>query len=462
MEVRSETDVNALARWLRRDVLRDRVATTLSALAVKVDSAAVQLDSVPAPTPESEQRTQSPNATGSDPVWAWGQYLNDPSGNPQTGVFGTAAAIEIIQIGNSGLSEHCQSASKTLPFASTESVNPTALDQRSSAERKGDTRTTFRVAALVHAWVQMGEGNENSLSDAVNALLELRIPGKGWSDSESGSSALRETRFHPTAVALYALAGASRLDPKVAAEAVAPLHSATAPDPGISLWAVMSMALEDVVVTHPVDVACADALHRARREIREWIKTESRKKIAFSIDAYDFESAETDPGGRGKRYGFMFYMPHCLAALAALRSKTLWKSASVRAYVESVVRAYLDRMQNNPLVRPPGRSRDSTVETLWLARLLRAYLDRTRPSSDTQALFSRLLDPILGWRRWGSIGTVFAYGGATFVAVSGGMYIANSLTDRALSEGLGVVVGMSASVLSSIISAVVIDRQGKR
>lgn len=458
--MRSETDVNALARWLRRDALRDRVATTLSALAVKVDSAAVELDSVPLPSPNMEQRTQSHNTTSLDPVWAWGQYLNDPSGNPQTGIFGTAAAIEIIRIGNSGLSEHCQSAATTLPFAPTESANPTALDQRSSAERKGDTRTTFRVAALVHAWVQMG--NMKSLSEAVAALLDLRIPGKGWSDSESGTSALRETRFHPTAVALYALAGASRLDHKVAAEAVIPLHSATAPDPGISLWAVMSMALEDVGATQPVDVACADALHRARREIRKWIKTESRQKIAFSIDAYDFETAETDPGGRGKRYGFMFYMPHCLAALAALRSKTLWKSASVRAYVESVVRAYLDRMQNNPLVRPPGRNRDSTVETLWLARLLREYLDRTRPSSDAQALFSRLLDPILGWRRWGSIGTVLAYGGVTFVAVFGGMYIANKLTDRALSEGLGVVVGMSASILSSIISAVVIDRQAKR
>lgn len=296
----------------------------------------------------------------------------------------------------------------------------------------------------------------------MSALLALRIPGKGWSDSESGGSALRETLFHPTAVALYALAGASRLDPKVAAEAVRPLHTATAPDPGISIWAVISMALDGVETTQPVEVACADTAHRARREIRKWIKTESRQKIAFSIDAYDFETAETDPGGRGNRYGFMFYMPHCLAALAALHSKSLWKSASVRAYVESVVRAYLDRMQNSPLVRPSGRSRDSTVETLWLARLLREYLDRTRPSSDGQALFSRLIDPILGWRRWASIGTVLAYGGITFAAVFGGMYIANTLTDRALSEGLGVMVGMSASILSSIISAVVIDRQGKR
>lgn len=458
--MRSATDVNALARWLRRDALRDRVETALSALAVKVDSAAVQLGAAPIDIPQMEQLQQPLSAPSLDPVWAWGQYLNDPSGNPQTGVFGTAAAIEIIRIGNSGLSEHCQSAAATLPFAPVNSTNPMALEQRTSAEHKGDTKTTYRVAALVHAWVQLN--NVNALGEAVDALLDLRIPGKGWSDSASGSFALRETRFHPTAVALFALARASRLDPEVAAEAVIPLHSATAPDPGISLWAVLSMALEDVVARQSVDVACADALHRARREIRKWIKTESRQKIAFSIDAYDFETAETDPGGRGKRYGFMFYMPHCLAALAALRSEPLWKSPSIRAYVESVVRAYLDRMQNSPLVRPPGRSRDSTVETLWLARLLREYVDRTRPSSDVKTLFSRLFDPILGWRRWGSIGTVLAYGGATFVAVFAGMYIANTLTDQALSEGLGVVVSMSASILSSIVSAVVIDHQSKR
>lgn len=151
--MRSETHVDAVARWLRRDALRDRVATTLSALAVKVDSAAIQLNSARTPSSDMQHDVQPVDSPGPEPVWAWGQYLNDPSGNPQTGLFGTAAAIEIIAICNSGLSQHCESAATTLPFSSTDSANPTALDQRSTAERKGDTKTTFRVAALVHAWM---------------------------------------------------------------------------------------------------------------------------------------------------------------------------------------------------------------------------------------------------------------------------------------------------------------------
>lgn len=453
--MRSETDNNAVARWLRRDALRDRVAESLSALASKVDAAAVEVAFQPLPG-------ASPHAADQPRVWAWGQYLNDPSGNQQTGLFGTAAAVEIIRLGNGGLSDRCRTALGTLPFSPDVPLDQIARQQKDYALAKGDTRTTFRVAALVHAWAQMGRAGEDttSLDDAVNQLLNLRIPGVGWNDSSNGQH-LRNTLFHPTAVALYALSAAGKLDPTVAGEAMAPLHPLTAPDPGIAVWSLISLALDDISTTEPRPVEMLDAIHRAHAMIKAWVREADPKNADAAIDGYDFESAEADPGGQGKRYAFMFYMPHCLAALAILRSKELSRGPA-RAYARRVVQKYQGQLQKSPLVRPRGRSRDSTVEMLWVARLFRAYLDQPRPSTDLGLLALRIGDPIRSLRLWRRLGSVVAVGATTFLAVFAGLFAANTITDNTLSEGLGVLVSIFASVLSSILAAVIIDGQGDR
>lgn len=464
VRMRATTDNNAMARWLRKDRLTDKAQRALANMSVKVDRCATALqpprnsgcaevpEDAAASTPFDHQ--SSPFSEESD--WAWGQYLDEPPRNQQIGIFGTAAAIEIIALATEKLSDHSRSSLGTLPFSPAEYDSPSARKARTEAIDKNDLKTTFKVAALVHAWNALPQGTLSGKELAAQSLLDLRTADGGWSDSKDDGH-LQTAQPYATAVALFALRSAGKLTVPIASSAVAALHVSSDDKFGISLWALLSLALDGL--DSNLDSTCGDVLHDARIQVRQWVRTARPSKTAFAIDGYDFQTAERESGGNGRRYAFMFYMPHCMVGLSILKSSELMRRAQERAYAQRVVGAYADEVKSRGLVRPEGRNRDSTVEALWVARLFKAYISRPRPQTDISLLNQRVMEPLLSLRIWRHGLQVIFIALGTFVAVFSGVALANTLTGQPAIAGVGLIFSIASSALSSIVAAIIIDGQ---
>jgi len=81
--------------------------------------------------------------------------------------------------------------------------------------------------------------------------------------------------------------------------------------------------------------------------------------------------------GKAKRYQFLYYLPHLLAAIAVMSSRSLLCRTGNRQFVTHVVEQFNRAAQDTRgEVVPGGRQRVSAVETMWVARLLDTFSAR--------------------------------------------------------------------------------------
>jgi hypothetical protein len=163
----------------------------------------------------------------------------------------------------------------------------------------------------------------------------------------------------------------------------------------ISTVSMLVISLENLAGVAPAQLRRAKSplaycLAGCRRELSRWIRFTTSQECLRSLEALDYRSLDVSgdlrpsseraseafvaPARPVKRYQFLYYLPHLLASLAVQSSWRLRLHASNRQFSSHVVGNYVAQALNaRGEVVPGGRQRVSTVETMWVSRLLQTY-----------------------------------------------------------------------------------------
>ena len=337
-----------------------------------------------------------------DMFTAWGQYTDSSGEFPaaefaqQYGIYGTCAAIQILTLVDPDeYADQIQSAIPTLPMLSGDENEPCVQIHR-YYQSKGDLDTTYKLAALLEvASVVSGTGQQVTGSEVTKQLLGVARPGGGWPDYRSQFRKHQESNVHATAVALMALSGTANITNKEdLAKVFAALTFISSQDLGevsIASLSMLVIAMERFkatgVASELAHVNFDSTLSSCRNELLGWIAQTRPQEARRSLEGSDYRSPEVKDTSGAKRFQSLFYMPHCVAAIAVLSSDTLQRRFICREFVRQVVETYAtDIIQKNKFA-VGGRQRVSTVECMWVARLLREYL---RARNDKGKFIDRL------------------------------------------------------------------------
>jgi len=365
------------------------------------------------PTTDATASPLSQVAADEGPVCVWGQYMEaeeptDPF--TQHGIYGTCAAVQVLSLRSRDNSMAViDRALTTLPGLEAgghDSNRATAIRDRYVG--KGDTHTTYKAAALLDVALGLTLGDRDvvpprardgvskpslPVAGMAKRLFDMRSPAGGWADYSPENRLPLQPNPHATAVAILSLSRCSAAELTEAA------------GPGVSVWAELELtwlylrrldfrkqsvstlsmilaALENVrrVLPSASRVTGSDysrALAACRHEVSRWIRFTSSRECLRSLEALDYRSLEMEGNGKAKRYQFLYYLPHLLAAIAVMSSRSLLCRTGNRQFVTHVVEQFNRAAQDTRgEVVPGGRQRVSAVETMWVARLLDTFSAR--------------------------------------------------------------------------------------
>jgi hypothetical protein len=143
------------------------------------------------------------------------------------------------------------------------------------------------------------------------------------------------------------------------------------------------------------------------------------------------------------KFMFLLYSPHCLAALALMRPPVgVELSTRSRRFVIDVVRTVADGIRERGSFTAAGRTVISSVEHLWLYRLLTAF-QRWHPRVSRRSAWADWMNrrPV---PRWGSL----AVAAAAVVAV---WAYSGSVLAAAASAVVAVLVNLVTNLIWSVV-----------
>lgn len=315
----------------------------------------------------------------------WGQYLDylPETARPQHGIFGTAAALQVLAVANALEYEpQINNGLESLPLLTPLPDSGVSIGYRSHYESKGDLRATHKVAALVDVastlscCTECAAGQTLDSETATRALLDLR-QRTGWPDHSGAPN----TSLHATVVALYSLS-ALPYSPDIAKALEATLkvlRSKEFNDWAIATASILVLGLRQFgqheAYGESIERA-SDLLADAERVISHWAKTAEPRNVKRTLEATEFaspkESTADQAPGNGE-WGFLLYMPHIVAALAILASRDLYSKGSSRRFVIAVTKIVAKDVNERGSFVTGGRELVSTVEQLWSFRLLHRF-----------------------------------------------------------------------------------------
>lgn len=369
----------------------------------------------------------------------WGQYLEAEAPTDvhgQWGIFGTCAGVQILSIKRVDNNEYYVAGSlDTLPLLDSYRAAETSRGayERKHYESKRDTRTTYKVAALLDVATSLSATVEKDERDPGNSgrgicpprpvhdqsgergarwsrgdpsiplshLLGMAKAEGGWPDHDDSTTdgGPLSASSHATAVALMAISRCTAheiasvkdvFDEKrfwrLIENTCRYLLDLDISQMSISTISMLIIALENLSTIAP-DEMCrtqtpfAYCLAGFRHELSRWIRRTTSQECLRSLEALDYRSLDTRSLTDDrtllrpvKRYQFLYYLPHLLASLAVQSSVSLRAHASNRQFSAHVVGKFVqEALHSRGEVVPGGRQRVSTVETMWVARLLQAY-----------------------------------------------------------------------------------------
>jgi hypothetical protein len=362
-------------------------------------------DAAPAPT------ALTPPSVEDGPVCVWGQYLEaevptDPY--TQHGIYGTCAALQVLSLRRIENSlPLIVRALTTLP--GLEGGGADSQRARSIREKyvlKGDKDTTYKSAALLDVALGLspcdrrvvpprGGGPSRSVvspTQSIEGLLNMCLPDGGWPDYKAAIGLPLPPNPHATAVALLSLSrctieeyaactGAQDKVWQCLERTCSYLLSLEIRKQSVSTLSMILTALENFAAILPGRLKAtgtdyARTLAACRGEITGWIRYTSSRECLRSLEALDYRSMEMEKKGGGKRYQFLYYLPHLLAAIAVLSSASMRRGRNNRQFMKHVVEHFIDAAQETRgEVVPGGRQRVSAVETMWAARLMDSFAE---------------------------------------------------------------------------------------
>lgn len=364
---------------------------------------------------------------------AWGQVF-DWQG-VQYGVLGTSAGVQVLEpsVGNAhGL------------IADARKLLAQLNQPASEFQRKKDHLNTYKLIAWADA--AEGQGFDVAPGDpAMEKLIGAVLPGGGWGDyaGQAGNPDPTPT-VTATALGLYALRHYKPF--RTQDSCVSSLRWISDAVSGVRGWrpselqqptilALGLLALEsylDTDVSKQVPQYPAAVKH-ARHVLTHWIRYRPAEFICEQF-RHDFLEA-----GPYKRIGdFMAFMPDCAVALAFLEGPGL-KGARRRVYARRVVRVVSRELLAHRF-HPRNASQRATVDHLWAARVLRAYL----AASSAGHLRSRRVKALRAvWFWLILLAATLAAAGCTYLAFK---------FDGGLREALFVVAAIAAASVPVLLA----------
>lgn len=323
-------------------------------------------------------------------AYAWGQYLEirgrsvQRSLGEQYGIYGTSAAIQILAIQSpSGHLDLLHRSSPVLPLV----IKGTRGQYSSLHEhfiKKLDLTVAYKLSSLLDAANSLEPLSRPTDFDVdkqklVETLLSLRISGAGWPDYKSADE-WQSPNTHATAVALLALSrGAVSVETKRACrEALVWFYDQPLEKQSIATLSMMVMALvnltKDAEPTSELRLPKIDQL-RAESEglVRNWIQGNSPDEVQRSLEGTEYwlpPGSATARTAGGAHFTFLLYLPHVLAGLAVLTSPRLRSHYDSRQFIIGIIDRITREINSQGCFIAAGRSMVSTVEHLWLYRLL--------------------------------------------------------------------------------------------
>lgn len=407
---------------------------------------------------------------GNENVWAWGQFLEirghsvqQPLGN-QYGIYGTSAAVQMLAThsgGQSGNLDLVLSGSTVLPLVLSDPQNSYA-PLHEHFLRKQDLLVTFKLASLLDAAnclteISLPTGYTVDKQALVSRLLDLRRHGEGWPDYKSDREWLGPNT-HATAVAALALSKQTPTPEALTAcrEALGwfkdeePLEKQS-----IATLSMIVMALSGPALSGGGNHnAASDQARKKMAElrtdceclVRDWIRDNAPTEVQRSLEGTEYwlPQAPATPGdGGASQFTYLFYLPHILAGLAVLSSPRLRRRYAARRFILLVIERVTREINQHGCFIAAGRSMVSTVEHLWLYRLLHEFETKGLYPHEIVATIDRVRS--FARRRWST---------ATFGVLSVvGLAVAAALTKGSTQVALGAISATVATFVTAVFAA---------
>jgi hypothetical protein len=402
-------------------------------------------------------------------VWAWGQFLEirghtvqQPLGN-QFGIYGTSAAVQMIVMQNarlggsqtSTIEREALSGCGVLPLVLADPGDQYAPLHEHFIEKQ-DLLVTFKLASLLDAAncleaVQLPNGYSVDKAALVRRLLELRRSGQGWPDYLSDKE-WQGPNTHATAVAALALSKRTvQPEAQVACREALEWFYNTEPleKQSIATLAMIVMALAGDGVDAGVRKRSPELTKlQAACEglVCDWVGDSAPNEVQRSLEGTEYwlppGSISPQVAG-GNQFTYLFYLPHILVGLAILSSPRLRRGYAARRFTLLVIDRVTTEINQQGCFIAAGRSMVSTVEHLWLYRLLYEFENKGLYPHELVATIDRIRS--FARRRW----PVTSLG----VLVVAGLGVAAALTKGSTQVALGAISATVATFAASIVAA---------
>lgn len=403
-------------------------------------------------------------------AYAWGQYLEirgksvQKGLGDQYGIYGTAAAVQILTLQSAeSYTNLIQSGSRVLPLVLKDAEDHYGhLHERFI--KKGDLVTVYKLCSLLDAATVLDSFANSSNLDVNRAgilkeLLSIRHPSAGWPDYRSDDE-WQGPNTHATAVALFAISkGSISADLRAACrEALTwfcdqPLEKQSIATLSMLLIALANFTKDAEPNSEFRQARLTQLRSRCQRLVHRWVTDSSPEEVQRSLEGLEYWLPPMSAASQnaGANFTFLLYLPHILAALAVLASPELRSQYTCRQYILGVVERVTHELNTQGCFIAAGRSMVSTVEHLWLYRLLYEFEKTKLYSSRRMVFFDHFR--YHATRRWPM---------AILVAMlTVALGVATALATGEAQVALGAVSAIVLTIVATIIATLLIGKWGE-
>lgn len=405
-------------------------------------------------------------------AYAWGQYLEIRGRSVQIGlgkqygIYGTSAAVQILAMQSSASHRDLILwGSRVLPLVQRAS-DATYHQLHEKFEKKGDLSTVYKLCSLLDAATVLeplsgSDGFEIDRAGILRELLNMRLPDAGWPDFKSDTSEWQGPNTHATAVALLALSkGVLSVETEAACrESLTWFCEQPLEKQSIATLSMLTMTYANLTSTSAstsqfLQGRLRTLYRRCEGLVNEWVNASFPDEVQRSLEGIEYwlpPAAAKERNAMGVNFTFLLYLPHVLAASAVLASPRLRNRYICRQYVLGVVDRVATELNSQGCFIAAGRSMVSTVEHLWLYRLLHDFEARALYSGKMQAFFDHLR--YHATRRW----PIAILVSMLTVALA----VATALASGEAQVALGAVSAIVLTIVATILTTLLIDRWGE-
>jgi hypothetical protein len=402
-------------------------------------------------------------------AYAWGQYLEirgksvQQSLWKQYGIYGTSAAVQILTMQSKGSYRNLiLRGSRVLPLVQKD-PDPSYNGLHEKFIKKGDLSTVYKLCSLLDAATVLEPLSDSKDFDIDRAkilreVLTIRHLDAGWPDYKSDDNDWQGPNTHATAVALFAISKGA-----VSVEAQEACHQAlrwfcdqSLEKQSVATLSMLAMAYANFAKeTGPnseFHESRLNSLHiRCENLIYEWVRGSFPGEVQRSLEGIEYwlpPAPERPRTAGGANYTVLLYLPHVLAALAVLAVPRLRSRYICRQYVLGVVERVTRELNSQGCFIAAGRNMVSTVEHLWLYRLLHEFEIQSLYPSRWLVFLDHLRYHVT--RRW----PITAFIGMLTVALG----VAAVLTSGVVQAALSAVSAVALAVLATIVATLLVGR----